>query len=297
MDTLFVPETVPEEWAALADRATQGGGVFVLIAGMDSGKSTLGRYLARAALARQLIVGFIDSDIGQSVIGPPTTIGLKILQESTDELSAAPDALYFVGATSPANVRIEMVVGTRRLADFARRRGVDVLIVDTTGLVEGSSGYLLKAHKIECLRPAQVVAIEPSPESDTLRHILDAFEGQSDIVIHRLARRPEAQRRNPNVRRSFRDEKLREYFSNATEFTLPASSVVMSGEALTQDNHEPSRFKDVLIAFLDRRGFASGLGILREWDAAKETLRVLAPADFTGSGLRIRVSLFHPYQP
>ena len=57
--------------AAVADAA-----VTVVIGEVNSGKTTLVARLASALFARGRSVGVLDADVGQSEIGPPTTVGL-----------------------------------------------------------------------------------------------------------------------------------------------------------------------------------------------------------------------------
>ena len=66
---------VDEQLRAVIDAAA-GAAVVVVIGESDTGKTTLVTALANAAFARGFGVGIVDADLGQSEIGPPTTIGL-----------------------------------------------------------------------------------------------------------------------------------------------------------------------------------------------------------------------------
>src|SRR2546423_12709494 len=92
------------EHEALVERISSSAGTVMLIGGLDSGKSTLARALLGAALGSGRRSAYLDADLGQKCVGPPGTIGLRLLM-SADDLGRGrlirADALSFVGATSP----------------------------------------------------------------------------------------------------------------------------------------------------------------------------------------------------
>ncbi len=71
-------EILPE-WERAAEAVLARPGVVMLLGASDSGKTTLGRILAEKLTAAGRTVGLVDGDVGQSSIGPPTTVGLAIL--------------------------------------------------------------------------------------------------------------------------------------------------------------------------------------------------------------------------
>ena len=292
----FIPTNPPESWRAVAEAANHGH-TLVVIGDMDCGKSSLCRYVAKYALEQRLYVGYIDADIGQSEIGPPTTLGLKILRESLDEFTSPPDALVFVGATSPSYAVTEVVVGVRRLADYARTRGVDLVIVDTTGFVSGPVAYQLKTQKIECLRPATIAAVDTSDDSTTLNPILSRFEDQTDVRIMRLLRDPAVQTKSPHVRRSFRNERFDRYFGDLIETVVSLDDVVVFGDVVLRSEVNAEPLYDTAFGIVNERGFTEAVGILRELDAGSRKVRLAIPVSFDGQVRRIQLSRFRPYQP
>ena len=64
-----------DEHAALAERAGAGSQTVALIGGLDTGKTTLSAMMIRAALAAGRTAAYLDADLGQKTVGPPTTIG------------------------------------------------------------------------------------------------------------------------------------------------------------------------------------------------------------------------------
>ena len=76
--------------------------VTVIVGAGDTGKSTLAAQLASALTARGARVAVVDADVGQSEIGPPTTVGLGAVTGPLTRLRDADlIALEFVGDTSP----------------------------------------------------------------------------------------------------------------------------------------------------------------------------------------------------
>ena len=129
-------------------------GVIFLLGGLDSGKTTLARRIAAEGLDAGATVAVIDADVGQSTVGPPTAVGLRLCRNPSDlELDALAEAdeIAFVGSTSPQGHLLPLAVGARRLLDRARAEGADLVVVDTTGLVTGVYAQVLKFQKIELL--------------------------------------------------------------------------------------------------------------------------------------------------
>ncbi|KXA90818.1 hypothetical protein AKJ63_02175, partial [candidate division MSBL1 archaeon SCGC-AAA259D18] len=115
----------------------------VVIGKTDSGKSTLVRFLHK-----KLGGCIVDSDVGQSDIGPPTTIGLSKDGETMSEG-------YFVGSTSPAGHFSKMIMGTKRMIE----KGFPSIFVDTTGMVYGQRGRALKTQMVKSLNPDHLIIL------------------------------------------------------------------------------------------------------------------------------------------
>jgi len=99
--------------------------------------------LAEALLARQAEVAFVDADIGQSNLGPPTAVTLGYPTPPVDFSTVPAAAYYFVGSTGPIGRFLPLVIGTATLAREVRGAFV---IIDTTGLVHGSPSNLERSR-------------------------------------------------------------------------------------------------------------------------------------------------------
>ena len=70
----------PNEWYAILDTLEEEKGIAILLGATDTGKSTLAKFLIFNLCKRGLKVALIDADIGQSFLGPPTTIGFSVFK-------------------------------------------------------------------------------------------------------------------------------------------------------------------------------------------------------------------------
>src|SRR3989475_13042154 len=120
----------------------------------------MGRQLAAAGLRLERSVAYLDADLGQKAVGPPATVALRMIRTPEDlrpDAMARPDAISFVGATSPQGQLLPLVVGSARLLERALDEGADLVIMDTGGLISGVYGPLLKSHQGELPPPSAVI--------------------------------------------------------------------------------------------------------------------------------------------
>jgi polynucleotide 5'-hydroxyl-kinase GRC3/NOL9 len=170
-------EVLPE-WEAAAERFLSRGGTAVVLGASDTGKSTLSRYLVYRAYAAGSRVALVDLDLGQSHLGPPTTLGLGLYPPRVPgEDSLFPEAFYFIGQTSPVGTIMEVAVGCRVLADLAAHHGVSRLVVNTSGLVHGLPALRLKRGEVELLQPALIFALQRTRELEPLLRALGEGPG------------------------------------------------------------------------------------------------------------------------
>src|SRR6266545_6253801 len=175
-----------DRYMAVVDRVASTARVATLIGGLDSGKSTLGRAIARAGLDGGRSVAYLDADLGQKVVGPPTAVTLRQLRGPQDlepPSLARPDAMYFVGATSPQGQLLPLVVGADLLLNRAIDEGADLVVVDTSGLVSGVYGQILKYHKIELLQPDVVIGLQRGEELAPLLGIVQRFFNTEVVAL------------------------------------------------------------------------------------------------------------------
>ena len=257
----------------LIARVVDRGGVAVLVGGLDSGKSTLARRIAAAACEKGRIVGMLDADVGQSTIGPPTTVGLRLdpgEADLQDDALARADHLAFVGATSPQGHLLPLVAGSRLLLDRARSEGADLVVVDTTGLVSGVYGQLLKFHKVSLLQPEVVIGLARGEELEPVLGVLSRFYS-TEIV--RMGIHPDVVPTSVERRAQLREDSMARYFATPLQrFRVKATVFMPALPAL----FELSALDRLLVGLSDGQGSCIGVGYL-EHIAEDGGLRLISP--------------------
>jgi polynucleotide 5'-kinase involved in rRNA processing len=254
-------------------RAVALRGTTMLVGGLDSGKTTLARRIARAGLDAGLLVGLLDADVGQSTIGPPATVGLRMCRSSSDleaDSVARADHLAFVGSTSPQGHLLPLVTGTRQLLDRAVEAGADLVVVDTTGLVSGVYGQVLKFNKVGVLQPDMVIGLARGGELEPVLGVIRRFyatevvsvDVHPDVVPTSVEKR--AQNREESMRRYFA-EPLHRWRVKPTVF-MPALPALFDVTALDH----------ILVGLSDGKGHCIGAGYL-EYLEQEGVLRLISP--------------------
>jgi len=260
---------VIHRWAAALDAAAAAR-VTLVLGASDTGKSTLVARLAGALAGAGHVVGVVDADLGQSDVGPPTTVGLGRVRGAIERLGEAElVALEFLGVTSPARCMRETAEATARLVQRAIAGGFERVLVDTSGLIEGPFGRALKRMKIDRVAPDVLVALQRSDESEP---ILRAAAETSRPSIVRLRAGPTT-RRSPAVRRQARRRALEAHLEGAVPVRLDLARVAArfapGGRGLAVNEAAGA-----LVALDGRDGGTLGLGWVSAIDAAGARLTV-----------------------
>ncbi len=262
-----------DQYEEVARHAVARGGVTMLLGGMDSGKTTMARVIAAVGVDAGLTVAYLDSDVGQSTVGPPTTIGVKMCR-SRDDLTARAlcdaDFLSFVGATTPEGHLLGLVAGTRMMLERARREGADMVVVDTTGFVSGIYGQKLKYHKVELVQPDVVIGLERGAELDPLLGVLRRFSA-SEVFALRV--HPQVVPTSVEQRAQNREESFRRYFREPLQRWRVKSTVFMPA---LPDLFDLSALDRLVVGMADGKGGCLGIGYL-EYAQDEGLLRLISP--------------------
>lgn len=262
----------------IATIAARPGRVFVL-GGVDSGKTTFTVQLARAGLEAGHSVAIVDADLGQSTIGPPTTVGLKVLSNvaQLDE-AATPDSMAFVGATSPRGHVLPLVTGTAKLVMRAIEMGARLIIVDTSGLIDGVAGQVLKLTKAELCRPHHVVALARGGELEPITGVLERF---LSLEVVSLDVHPDIRVRSVDERTAHRESRLAAFLGPQVYRWRVRPTVFMPS---LPPIFELSELDGLLVGIDDGHGDCLGLGIL---EYREDALRLLTPVSEGVRALRL----------
>jgi polynucleotide 5'-kinase involved in rRNA processing len=252
--------------------------VAMLVGSVDTGKTTLAVNAARLALGAGRTVAIVDADVGNSTIGPPACVGLKVLRapEDLDDIGT-PDRLHFVGTITPARLVLQQVVATAAMVDQARMVA-DLVIIDTTPVVSGVAGETLKYHKAELCRPDKVIALQRGGEMEPVVGMLRRFLGlevtvtPADTNVIPLSPDARAQKRTEAFARALAPP-LDRWKVRPTVFapTLPMGLNL-------------GRLDHVLVGVQDEGGGCLGLGILSN---EEDGLRVMTNTGEGMKGLRL----------
>jgi len=204
-------------WKAALDDLRQARTI-MLIGATDTGKTTFLTWLANSLLVQEQRIAIVDTDVGQSSLGPPTTIGLSVVATPFERLQELPTArLYFVGATSPRGHLLPMIVGTKHLVDWARRLDVGQVIIDTCGFISADGGQALKHYQIDVIDPDVVVCLQRAQECEIL--VLAFRYRQRPRILHLRASHA-SRRRSMEERRQYRERALRTYLAKPKTIAL-----------------------------------------------------------------------------
>ncbi len=247
------------DWKRLASRIVMPNQRVLVLGPSDAGKSTFCRYLTDYACTASLKVAFVDADVGQSQIGPPTTIGMKLFEPSpddaephlpfggpengttdkenigaesehtentkkyrSDELYHKVDALYFVGALSPQRNLLPILTGTRLMVDAGLNARADFTVIDTTGYVHDGAAVMLKQQKIDLIRPHHLVCIGRSKD---LERIVACYSDLNFLTIHYLLPHKLVRTKSSEARKRNRKSRFEAYFTDSERQTVPFGQI------------------------------------------------------------------------
>jgi polynucleotide 5'-hydroxyl-kinase GRC3/NOL9 len=204
--------TVPSSWdeAAKEILSLDKPLTVIVIGGMDSGKTSFCTFLVNETVMKKWRTSVIDADFGQSDVGPPSTVGFNFVTEPVKDLFEidAQDAV-FVGSTSPSGAINKVIEGLTQLKDKVIEAGVDFLVINTDGWVEGEEAGAYKVRLAEKVGSSVVVGMQRGNE---LTPILDALDGVKVLVIDS----PQLiQPRNREKRKVLRELSYKKYLKGA----------------------------------------------------------------------------------
>jgi polynucleotide 5'-kinase involved in rRNA processing len=154
------------------------------------------------------------------------------------------------------------------------------VIVDTSGMVSGIQGQILKYHKVELLQPDVVIGLQRGEELAPLLGIIQRF---FSCEVLALPVNPEIRTTSVEERARNREVALREYFGpNLQRWRIKPSVFMPALPAL----FEPEPLDRMLVGLSDGKGDYTGLGYL-EYSSDEEVLRLLSPVAEAPKALKL----------
>ena len=262
----------PSSWMETVETILEAkAGKAVVIGNVDSGKSTFCTILANLALNAGMKIAILDADLGQSDIGPPSTIGMGRVQKNVLSLSEVDsDLLYFAGYISPAPITDKVLRGIKSLLNYTKN--VDALVVNTDGWVLDDQAIIYKKCLIDSIEPDFVVGIGNQNE---VRPILELIKQTS---FH-IDSPPIILRRTREQRKELREYGYRKHLANGRVVKVSIDRVQLSysnGMAV-----KPSDINglpvNAILGMLDDNDWLLGIGVLLQIDLQGKALKVFSP--------------------
>lgn len=223
----FEGSTIPASWkkACNTTLALEDKPIVVVVMGeVDSGKTSFCTYLANRALKEKRRVAIIDADLGQSDIGPPSTIGFsRLTSPIRDPFLLKAENAYFIGTTTPSGALNRVVDQLAKMKDESLKKAVDFLVINTDGWVLGEEAVQYKLRLLKVIAPSVIVGIQQQSE---LTPILAALKGVTVISIES----PQAiKKRDREKRKTLRELSYKKYLKGAKVQSFPLSWVKVEG--------------------------------------------------------------------
>jgi polynucleotide 5'-hydroxyl-kinase GRC3/NOL9 len=257
--------TIPASWrlAAAALNEMREGKVIIL-GPTDVGKSTLCVYLANKLYECGRNLRIIDADIGQTDLGPPTTIGRAVLTQSIASLQDLnPDRRLFIGHISPDTVKRKLINGIQSLSPKSEK---SLTIINTDGWITDVDAIAYKMDLVAEVNPDLILGLAFANE---LQPILAAVHTHSMKIDPAKA----VLERSSIDRRSIRTDGYRRFLEGAVTSRIGLGNVQLSfphhlGPSVLTRN----RLRNLIVGILDGAGYLIQIGILI--DIEREELRI-----------------------
>jgi polynucleotide 5'-hydroxyl-kinase GRC3/NOL9 len=219
--------TIPQSWIKsvqeLLDVQTKPATALIL-GSPDTGKSSFCTYLVNRLLEEKKRITILDGDVGQSDVGPPSTIAYApVVKPITDLFNLHAKNAFFIGETSPSNETEKMVQALSLLKKEALASEPDFLLINTDGWTEGECavGYKLKLAKE--LGPHVIFFIQ---QKDELGPMLTVEHNARKVIVESPTT---IRQRDREKRKGLRELGYKKYMRNPRVQSLSLSWVKVEG--------------------------------------------------------------------
>lgn len=273
---------IPEDWTKVIEKIQKSRGKVLIIGEVDVGKTFFATYVGNVLFQNGLKVAVVDGDVGQSDIGPPTTVALGIFEKPVCLLSEVPMvASYFVGNVSLANHIPEFLAGMAKLTKKGSTLA-DVLLINTPGWITGL-GAFLQILTEELLEPDIVVGLQRTCE---LERILRFFPNWK---VQRIPVSPHVRRRSREERAEIRRLNFAKYFENARKVRIDTNKCRILGKygdyklwQLGEKFHFLENLqimKGLLVGLVDEERKLLGLGIVDGFNMREKYIEIITAVE------------------
>jgi len=249
------------------------GPVCCLVLGStDTGKTTLVTDLANG-IARRRDVAIVDADVGQSRIGPPTTVGWALAEPHMSDLAGLVlRGMFFVGDISPSGHLLPMTVAIARACWQALGRA-KLLIIDTGGFVNEPAAKALWWQVHHIVQPRAIIAVQ---RHDELEPILKGVEAATEAV-YRVGCPDHVRSKSAENRQRFRAARFADYFRDRNTYKVNLAEVAVQ-MARPRGSIDACGLAGRLVGLRDGRGCDRALGVIVRWDDQNSVLEFVSPS-------------------
>jgi len=243
-------------------------GICLILGASDTGKTTLAEALTRC-LTKSKRIGVIDADIGQSHIGPPTTVGWALVEnQKVDFSQLTAGAISFVGDVTPVGHLLQL---TSAIAQCVRHLSplTEFIIIDTPGLIAGPAAAALWWTVQQILKPNLILAVQKNDELSSILVGLRSLDSNLELIKSP----PEIRIKSPQQRQRYRQNQFNKYFRDSCLYNISLTNVsVQSGRRLSRDT-----LNNRLVGLRDAKGADLAIGIINDWRTDKDNVVIRAP--------------------
>ena len=222
-------DLVPFSWGDVAKQLLSlDKPVTVLVmGGVDSGKTSFCTFLVNEAIKHKLKTGIIDADLGQSDVGPPSTVGFSFVTDPINDLFEIDvQCGFFVGSTSPSGALSKVIDGLTCLKDRVMASDMDFLVINTDGWIEGKEA---SAYKVRLAKSAGCSAVVGMQQKNELKQILDSLVAVKVLLLES----PQLiQPRNREKRKLLRELSYKKYLKGSKMQSLSLSWITVKDSVL-----------------------------------------------------------------
>jgi len=220
-------------------------------------------------LAQGRPVGIVDADIGQSHIGPPTTVGWAVIENRQDDLSElTAGGISFVGDITPVGHLLQLTAAIAQCVEQVSK-AAELIMVDTPGFITGPAADALWWTVQRILRPELLLAVQ---RNDELTDILAGlrYSGSHLKLIKSPEQIPVKSLQN---RRSYRQSRFGKYFRDRRLYNVRLSDVAVQRAR----NASRESLTGRLVALRNEKGVDVVIGVIDDWQGDKDIAVVRAP--------------------
>jgi len=218
--------TIPVSWENAANEVLshQKPATLMVVGGVDSGKTSLCAYLANRAFKEKMRLMLIDADLGQSDLGPPSTISsCNLTKPLVDPFEINAEDISFIGLTSPSGAVSKVIERVTEMKEKALKRSIDVLIINTDGWIEGEDAVRYKVALAKQIKPNWLIAIQ---EQSELTFLLGALTEIQKLIVKSP---PALRKRDREERKILRELGYKKYLKCARSESFPLRWIKVEG--------------------------------------------------------------------